>query len=194
MNWTSNLQRLFVAEGAIMILLGAIALLLPPLVGVVTVILLGWLLMASGMVGLIATLRKPGTPGFWWALLSAIITGVAGIMLFLWPLGGLISLSVALGLFLALDGLFAVGLAFEHRRHLTPKWFWLMANGLVDVIFAVIIFLWLPSSAIWALGLFIGADMVISGVTLIVTGIDIEKEHGQPILANEPNFIGGNVS
>ena len=103
-------------------------------------------------------------------------------MLFAWPLGGLISLSAALGLFLLLDGFLAMGLALEHRRHLAPKWIWLMGNGVADLIFAACIFLWLPSSAGWALSLFIGADMMISGLTLIGLGADMEEGRGAGLL------------
>lgn len=139
-------------------------------------ILLGWLLMASGVVGIVTTVRGRHAPGFWWSLPSAIVTVAAGLMLFAWPWGGMLTLSVALGLFLALDGVLAVGFALEHRRHLTARWMWLLGNGLADIVFAAIILLWLPTSAIWALGIFIGADMMISGFTLIALGADIEKE------------------
>jgi uncharacterized membrane protein HdeD (DUF308 family) len=169
-----NLRILFFAEGTILILFGAVALVLPPFAGLATVILLGWLLIATGLTGLVTSLRGRHAPGFGWALLSALITLTAGAMLFAWPLGGLISLSAALGLFLALDGFLAIGLALEHRRHLTPRWLWLLFNGVVDFVFAAFIFLWLPSSAVWAFGLFIGADMLIGGFTLIGLGADIK--------------------
>jgi uncharacterized membrane protein HdeD (DUF308 family) len=171
-----NLKTLFLVEGTVMVLFGASALLLPPLVGVVSVVLIGWLLIASGLVGLVSTLRGRHAPGFWWALLSAMVTVAAGLMLFAWPLGGVISLSVALSLFLGVDGLLALGLALEHRRHMTPKWLWLLVNGVADIVFAAAVFVWLPSSAVWALGFFIGADMAISGFTLIALGTDIEKD------------------
>lgn len=169
------LKPFFLVEGVLMVLLGLMALLLPLLAGLAAVILLGWLLLVSGIIGLIVTLRGRHAPGFWWALVSAIVTGTAGLMLFAWPFGGLVSLSLALGLFLAVDGFLAVGLALEHRRHMKPRWYWLLGNGLVDVLFAVLIFLWLPSSAVWAFGLFIGADMLISGITLFALGADIEE-------------------
>ena len=157
-----------------LVIFGVAALVLPPLIGLATVILLGWLLIATGLAGLVTSLRGRHAPGFWWAFLSAVVTLTAGAILFAWPLGGLLSLSVALGLFLALDGFLAIGLALEHRRHLTPKWLWLLFNGVADLVFAAVIFLWLPSSAIWAFGLLVGADMVISGITLIGLGVDIE--------------------
>lgn len=182
MNQNANWARLFLIEGAVTALLGAIALLLPPLIGLATVIMLGWLLIASGLIGLIGTFQRSDAPGFWWNLASAVITGAAGLMLFLWPLGGLLSLSIALGLFLTLDGIFAVGLAFEHRHHFTSRWSWLFANGALDIAFAAIILLWLPTAPVWAFGLFVGADMVFSGVTLIVLGIDMAKDAEQEVL------------
>ena len=168
-----SLPTLFLAEGVLTILLGTMALLLPPLAAPLTIILLGWLLMASGVVGFVTTLWS--AHGFWWALLSAVITFIAGVMLFSWPLGGLFSLSAALAMFLALDGFLAIGLALEHRRHMTPRWIWLLANGVADLLFAVVITVWIPSSADAELALVLGADMMISGATLIALGADIGK-------------------
>jgi uncharacterized membrane protein HdeD (DUF308 family) len=179
----NGLRTIFLVEGVITLLFGAVAMLLPPMAGLMAVILLGWLLMASGVVGLTATLRGKRAPGFWWALLSAIVTFLAGLLLFSWPVGGLISLSLALGVFLALDGALAIGLALEHRRQMTPRWLWLLGNGLADIAFAAIIFLWLPSLAVWALGFFIGADMVISGSTLIALAVDMEKQDGSEMIS-----------
>jgi len=170
----NGLKTLFLVEGALLILFGAAALLLPPLAGLVTVILLGWLLIGTGLIGLVTTWLGRHAPGFWWSLLSALVALVIGAMMFSWPLGGMMSLSAALGLFLLLDGSLAIGLALEHRRHLTPRWLWLLFNGLLDVLLALVVFLWLPAFAVWALGLFIGADMIISGSTLIALATDIE--------------------
>lgn len=179
------MRTIFLVEGVITLLFGVGAMLLPPMAGVMAVILLGWLLMASGLVGLVATLRGRHAPGFRWSLLSAIVTFAAGAMLFSWPLGGLISLSLALGAFLALDGVLAIGLALEHRRQMTTRWLWLLGNGLADIAFAAVILFWLPSLAVWALGFFIGADMLISGSTLIALAVDMERPDGSEDLISK---------
>ena len=170
-----GLRTLFLTEGILLLLFGAAALLLPPLVGLVTVILLGWLLIATGLIGMITTLVGHHAPGFRWSLVSAFVTLVVGAMMFAWPLGGLISLSTALGLFLMLDGGLAIGLAFRHYRHLTPRWAWLLFNGATDILFAFVVLLWLPNFAAWALGFFIGADMIIGGATLVALATDLEQ-------------------
>lgn len=170
-----SVWALFLTEGVIMILFGVVAIIFPPLFGLVAAILLGWLLIASGIFGLLTTLISRHAPGYWWSLLSAIATGAVGAMLFAWPLGGVISLSLALAGFLTLDGVFAIGLAFDHRRRFTAKWAWLLFNGIVDLIFASVIVLWLPQSAVWALGLIVGIDMLIGGGTLVAMALDERK-------------------
>ena len=170
-----GLWGLFLFEGIAMVVFGLIAILLPGIAGVATVILLGWLLIASGVVGAVSTLTHRRSPGFWWSLLSALLTLAVGVIFFAWPFGGLLTLSIALATFLALDGVFAIALAFNHRNALTPKWIWLLFNGIVDLLFASLICWWLPVSAVWAFGLFVGLDMLISGVTLIGMGWDARQ-------------------
>ena len=170
-----DLWGLFLSEGIVMVVFGLIAILLPVIAGVATVILLGWLLIASGVVGTVATLTSRRSPGFWLSLLSALLTLAVGMIFFAWPFGGLLTLTIALATFLALDGMLAIALAFNHRNALTPKWIWLLFNGIVDLLFASLICWWLPVAAVWALGLFVGLDMLISGVTLIGMGWDARQ-------------------
>ena len=74
-----------------------------------------------------------------------------------------------------LDGLFSIAMAFDHRRRLTAKWIWLLINGLIDLIFAGIVILWLPQSSPWALGLIVGIDMLFGGATLIAMAVDVRQ-------------------
>jgi uncharacterized membrane protein HdeD (DUF308 family) len=167
---------LLLAEGIAMVLFGIVAIALPPIAGLAVAILLGWLLLASGLFGFVTTLLSRRSPGFWWLLLSSFITMIVGGMLFAWPLGGVFSLSLALAGFLILDGLFSIATALDHRRHLTPKWTWLLINGIADLIFAAVIVFWLPQSAAWALGLIVGIDLLIGGATLVAMAADVRSD------------------
>ena len=163
---------LFMAEGVGLLCMGAVAILTPPIVGLWVSILLGWLLLVSGLIGLVVTLVNRGAPGFWLSILSNLLAVAIGLVLFSWPAGGVISLAIALALFLFLDGLLAIFLAFEHRRHIRPKWAWLLANGLLDIAFAGLILLWLPPNAPWALGLIVGSDLLAAGATVCAMALD----------------------
>src|ERR1700738_4927770 len=77
--------RLFLTEGIILFILGVLAIVVPPIATIAVEILIGWLLLMSGIVGLIATLRTRSAPGFGWSLASAVIGIVAGVVLLAWP-------------------------------------------------------------------------------------------------------------
>src|SRR5258708_80182 len=63
----------FLIEGIILVILGAAAILVPPLATLSVAIFLGWLFLISGITGLIGTLRMRHAPGFAWSLVSAVL-------------------------------------------------------------------------------------------------------------------------
>jgi uncharacterized membrane protein HdeD (DUF308 family) len=63
----------FLAEGIILVLLGALAIFLPLFATITITIILGCIFLVSGIVGLITTFGARKAPGFWWSLLSALI-------------------------------------------------------------------------------------------------------------------------
>jgi hypothetical protein len=56
---------LFLVEGVILVILGALAILVPPLATIALTILIGWLFLISGAVGLFTTFWMRAAPGFW---------------------------------------------------------------------------------------------------------------------------------
>ena len=80
--------KLFLIEGIVLVLLGILAIVLPPLATLALTIVFGWLLLISGVAGLITTFWAKHAPGFWWSLFSALIAIAAGITLLAWPVSG----------------------------------------------------------------------------------------------------------
>ena len=64
---------LFLCEGIALVILGLLAVLAPVLASVAATVFFGWILLLSGVVGLISTLRARQAPGFTWSLLSALV-------------------------------------------------------------------------------------------------------------------------
>jgi uncharacterized membrane protein HdeD (DUF308 family) len=167
--------QLFLTEGIILLILGVLAIVLPPIATIAVEVLVGWLLLMSGIVGLIATLRMRGAPGFWWSLVSALLGIVAGIVLLRWPLSGALSLTLILTVFLVLEGLVSILYAFEHRRELSGRWGAMLFSGVIDLFLAGIIFAGLPGTAAWAIGLLIGINLVFGGGALIAMALHARK-------------------
>jgi uncharacterized membrane protein HdeD (DUF308 family) len=159
--------RLFLTEGIVLLLLGLGAILIPPLATFAVEILIGWVLLLSGVVGLISTWRMRRAPGFGWSLLSALIGIAAGLVLLAWPLSGAFSLTVVLTLFLVFEGIASIMLALNHRNGFAGRWALLLVSGIIDLGLAAIIFLGLPGTAAWAIGLLVGINLVFGGAALI---------------------------
>jgi uncharacterized membrane protein HdeD (DUF308 family) len=159
---------LFLIEGIVLVILGIAAILLPVIATITFTILIGWLFLISGVVGLITTFwMRDRVPGFWWSLLSAIIAIAAGIVLLIWPISGSLSLTLLLTAFFIVEGVASIMYAIEHRNQLSGRWGWMLLSGIVDLILAAIIIAGLPGTALWALGLLVGINMLFGGTAMI---------------------------
>ena len=162
---------LFLIEGIILVILGLAAIALPPIATLAFTIIIGWVFLISGVVGLFTTFWARHVPGFWWSLISAIIGIAAGVVLLLWPITGTLSLTLVLIAFFVIEGIVSIMYAIEHRNQLTGRWGWMLVSGIIDLILAGIIFAGLPGTAEWALGLLVGINMLFGGAALIAMAL-----------------------
>jgi uncharacterized membrane protein HdeD (DUF308 family) len=169
---------LFLCEGIALVILGLLALLAPVIASVAATVFFGWLLLLSGIIGLISSLRARQAPGFVWSLLSALVAIVAGVLLLGWPLQGTVSLTAVLIAFLLVEGAVSIMYALEHRSGLSGRWGWMLGSGIVDLILGVLLFLGLPGTALWALGLLVGINMLFGGWALILMALHARPASG----------------
>ncbi len=163
--------RMFLVEGIVLLVLGAAAIVVPPLAGIATTLFLGWLFLIGGIIGLVSTFGARQAPGFAWSLLSAVVAVIAGGVLLWNPLAGLVTLTYVLIAFFIADGVLIIGLAITHRRALSGRWEWMMVNGIIDLVLAAVIISGLPGALFWALGLLVGIDLVFGGMSLIAMAL-----------------------
>jgi uncharacterized membrane protein HdeD (DUF308 family) len=161
----------YLIEGLILIVLGAIAIVIPPIASLAVTILLGALFLVSGVVGLVLTLWLRQLPGFWWSLLSAVLAIVTGILLLAWPVSGVLSLTLVLAVFFVIEGVATIMYALDHRRQYTGRWGWMLASGIVDLVLAALILAGFPASAAWALGLLVGINMLMGGSAMLAIAL-----------------------
>jgi uncharacterized membrane protein HdeD (DUF308 family) len=161
----------FLAEGIILVLLGALAIFLPLFATITITIILGWIFLVSGIVGLITTFGARKAPGFSWSLLSALIAIAVSIVVLVEPTAGALSLTLVLIFFFVAEGIASMLYALEHRRELSGRWEWMLISGIIDLILAGIIFVGFPGTAAWALGLLVGVNMILGGVALVAIAV-----------------------
>jgi uncharacterized membrane protein HdeD (DUF308 family) len=163
--------RLYLVEGIVLLVLGAAAIALPPIATLAFTIVLGWLFLLSGFMGLITTFWMRRAPGFWWSLVSAALGVLVGASLLAMPLSGAVSLTIVLVVFFVIEGVASIMFALEHKRELSGQWGWMLVSGIVDLLLATMVFGGLPSTGAWAIGLLVGINMVFGGSALIAMAL-----------------------
>jgi uncharacterized membrane protein HdeD (DUF308 family) len=158
------------------VLLGLAAIIVPQLASLAVTIFLGWLFLISGIAGLVLTFWTRRMPGFWWSLVSAALAIAAGIILLARPVQGTLTLTIVVGAYFLAEGIATIMYALEHRRELSQRWSWLLVAGLMDILIAIIIVAGLPGSALWAIGLLVGINLMFGGASLI--GMALAARHG----------------
>jgi uncharacterized membrane protein HdeD (DUF308 family) len=159
--------KAFLIEGILLVILGLAAMILPPLASLAVTIFLGWMFLISGIAGLALTFWARQMPGFWWSLFSAVLAILAGVVLLAQPVEATFTLTIIVGAYFLAEGLVTVMYALEHRKELSERWGWLLTAGIMDILVAAIIIAGLPESALWALGVLVGINMLFGGATLI---------------------------
>jgi uncharacterized membrane protein HdeD (DUF308 family) len=157
----------FLIEGILLVILGLAAVIVPPLASLAITIFLGWMFLISGIAGLALTYWARKMPGFWWSLISAVLAVAAGIILLAQPVQGTLTLTIVVGAYFLAEGVATIMYALEHRRELSGRWSWLLVAGIMDLLIAAVIIAGLPGSALWAVGLLVGINLLFGGATLI---------------------------
>jgi hypothetical protein len=73
--------KLFLFQGIVMIILGALAVAAPAVATVAVDIYVGWLFLISGVVGLVAMFSSGGASSFLWTLVTALLSLAVGVLL-----------------------------------------------------------------------------------------------------------------
>jgi uncharacterized membrane protein HdeD (DUF308 family) len=160
--------KLFLFQGVVMVILGVLAILAPVAASIAVAIYVGWLLLISGVIGLIAIVSTHHVHAFLWSLVTAALSVVIGVLLVLMPVQGAISLTIVLTAFFIAEGVFQTAVAIASRQVMAGTWVWMLLSGIADLVLAAIIIAGWPGTAIWALGLLVGVNLLTSGWAVVV--------------------------
>lgn len=152
--------------GLVMVFLGAAAVIMPLASSLVLEVLIGWLLTMSGIVAVVGAMQFRGTGLFLWQLLVGLITLAVGLLMLLYPLQGLVALTVLVAAIFVLTGLAQASFSFWLRP--APGWGWGMTSALISLGLGVYIFAVLSEASTVVLGLLVGIDFLSTGLALVM--------------------------
>jgi uncharacterized membrane protein HdeD (DUF308 family) len=155
---------LYLLQGILMVITGVLALIYPALASIAIVRLLGWVLIVSGIFQGIGLIGASEVPYFWMELLSAVLAIVIGVLLLRHTDAGLLFFSMLFLIYFMIEGLVKVIFAFIIRPF--PNWGWVLASGLLGIVFALYLLANFSTISDWMLGILLGFLLLVEGTAL----------------------------
>lgn len=161
---------LFLMLGIALMILGVVAIVLPLTAAVAINALLGILLLVGGVLEVVYTFKRHQSAGrVVLGLIVAALYVIAGLILLAHPFAAILSLTLFLAAFFVVAGVFKIIGSIEMRG--TAFWGWNLVGGILSFILGVLIWAHWPSSAIWAIGLLVGIDLLYMGWAAIAIAL-----------------------
>lgn len=157
--------KVFLVQSAVIMLLGVVAVAVPHIVTIAVEVFIGWLLLVAGLFRTIFVFKARQAPGFWWSLVAALVTFALGVLLVARPPEGVLTLTMVLIAIFAVEGIIAIFYALQVRQH-ARNWIWTLFSGLANLLLAYLIWKGWPATADWAIGLLLGINMFMLGLSL----------------------------
>jgi len=169
-----KIWRWLLGTGFVVILLGLAAIFLPFVATMAIEILIAMILLIAGATQVVHAFKSQRPKGFTFRLLAAGLYCLAGILLLAFPLHGAMTLTLLLAVVFTIIGTFKIALALHLRPY--PSWDWLMVSGLIAVVLGALIWMGLPNTATWAIGLLVGIELLFSGGSMIRFALSVRDE------------------
>ena len=158
----------FVGLGVLSIVAGVIALGNVMAGTLVSVLFIGAMMIVAGAAHIIHAFRVRAWGEFALWLLTGLLYTAAGVLVVYNPLLGASVFTLFIGFMLIASGVMRIVVAFRLRG--TDGWVWMVLAGLVTLLLGLIITLHWPVDSLWVLGMFLGIDLIFSGVSLVAFG------------------------
>jgi len=152
--------------GALLLVAGLLAIVLPFLAAVTASLLLGWLLFLGSIFHFGYAWSERGARAVLWQVLLGVVYLVASLSLLFAPIAGVLTLTLILGCYLAVEGILELAVFFRLRA--LPGAVWFFVDSLVTLLLAGLILAHWPSSSVWALGTLVGISLVFSGMARLM--------------------------
>jgi len=162
----------FLTLGILFMLLGAVCVIGDVSATFTTVLVFGWMLLFSGIFGLVHAFRTHNGQGFLLSLLGALFRGFTGYLLIRYPLAGAASLTLIVASLFIVGGLFR-GIGAGLLKF--PRWGWSVFSGVVSLALGIMLLVQLPVSSVWFIGFAIGVDLIFDGASLMAFATSVHS-------------------
>jgi uncharacterized membrane protein HdeD (DUF308 family) len=159
--------------GIVLALAGILSLAAPGFTTVAITVLLGWVLLFTGIAGMVMGLRSHSMHRRWTDILYGAASLLIALFILFDPVAGAASLTLAFGVWLAFRGVVELaGASRAAAGHLRNT---LILVGVIDVVLALLLFFNFPFPAVQALGAFVGISLLLGGIVTMLAAYQLRR-------------------
>ncbi len=181
MSGTSIAQGLKAHRGWLLVLgiayviVGWIAIGYPMAATIAIELLIGYILLVSGVISVIGAFFSGNWKNFILILLSGILYLIVGFLLVTNLKQGIIALTLLLAAFLLVEGFFKIINAYQLKP--ANNWVWILVSEIASVILGVMIWAEFPQSSAFVIGLLFGIYFLLNGLGLIMFSFALKDQN-----------------
>ncbi|NLG90554.1 MAG: HdeD family acid-resistance protein [Acetobacter sp.] len=169
---------LFVALGLALIVLGFIACIDAVSVTLASTIFIGALLIVAGIMQVVHAFAVRDWGGFIFSLLCGLLYAAGGYLLIEEPATGSVAITIFVSACFVVVGVLRCVLALQARG--MPGWVIILGSGLISLLVGLCLYFTLPWSGLWLIGTFVGAELIVSGISWLQIGLALRQSNSLP--------------
>lgn len=132
----------------------------------VSILFIGWVLLISGVLGLVASLFRIGRGGFWSTALSGGALTVLGLFFLRNTEAAAVTLTLLAGTIFLTSGVVRLGAAAHDRTYRLP----LLLGGVVSTAMGLLVLFNLFDASYVLLGVLLGIQVIVDGLMMMIVG------------------------
>ena len=175
-NIKKTVKRFSLVASILLLVLGSIGIFFPGIFAIATEVFIGTLLFLGGIFWGVQSIGTEPKKIISW--IKPLILVGSGLLFLSYPVTGVEVLVMLLSFYLLLDAVGSFTLAWSMRP--ASGWVWMLLNGFISALLAVMIMLGWPAVSLWILGIYVGISLFMDGLSLLTAYFAL-KNSSQPI-------------
>jgi uncharacterized membrane protein HdeD (DUF308 family) len=155
--------------GAVLIVAGALAILVPAVSEIPASKILGSVLVFSGIIQIMQSAKMLNWTGFIWHMLLGILAVVGGALIYMDPFAGVMAITLLIAVIFAVHGLTQITFAWRVRSQ--RGWHWFLVSGCIALVVSALLILKLPYSHTFTPATVAGVSLVFAGCAYVAMAL-----------------------
>jgi uncharacterized membrane protein HdeD (DUF308 family) len=158
--------------GVALMVLGAVAIGSSFIATLATVLVFGILLLLGALFQVVTALWGRSWRGFFLHLLAGVLYLVVGVFMIDYPVETALGVTLLVAVGLLSSGILRIVVSVIERF---DGWGWMLLSGVVSLLLGAAIWRQWPLSGLWVIGLFVGIELLFSGLSWVMLGLAVRS-------------------